>query len=329
MRHLVISDILRFLSRPLTRLAVAGLLLAIASAFVFSTLHFGGDVAAAQRRAAATAADQTARKAEMLTALRDECLRRNPGPAESAQCPTPRQVTEESKISAATVYHDPQFHFTKQLRFALTGATWALGGVFFLLGASFVGADWQTRAMFPILARFPRHRTVFGSRILTLAVCTAAIAVCGMAFIWAGAAAAADLRGTFDGHVAWFSLLGRTIRDVALIVFGAEAGLVLAAAFRRTVVSPLVVAVALGIQWLVLRQWPDLRRYSLNAAVHAVDAGHYTIWQAKIVLLPDGSETGHPVQTQVSLAAGAALLAIYLLALAIPLILSIRRRNVL
>jgi hypothetical protein len=90
-----------------------------------------------------------------------------------------------------------------------------------------------------------------------------------------------------------------------------------------------VVAVALGIQWLVLRQWPDLRRYSLNAAVHAFDAGHYTIWQPKIVLLPDGSETGHPVQTQVSLAAGAALLAIYLLALAIPLILSIRRRNVL
>lgn len=119
--------------------------------------------------------------------------------------------------------------------------TWAaiLAMTAFVVGASFVGAEWSTGGMMNLLLWRPQRLKVLGTKLAALLAGAAALSV-AVAVLWTGLfALIASLRGTLAGMTggAWQSVALTELRGLILILVAAAVGFGLASLGRHTALA--------------------------------------------------------------------------------------------
>ena len=235
MRALVAGEVQRLLARRLVRVLAGLSFLAIALAGVLVFVNTD-DISSAELEAR-----QSRAFAEF-----EECLERGgpqPGRREvpDARGPGGQVAVEERCGIAVGDLEDPRFALA-DVKGILQGTTGPLVVVAWLLGASSIGADWQSRTITTLLTWEPRR-----ARVLLAKASASAIVACGFALV-AGAVLvavllpSAYLHGTTAGTGGTFgrSRAGVVLSSTALIAIASTLGFAVASIGRNT-------AAALGI----------------------------------------------------------------------------------
>ena len=142
---------------------------------------------------------------------------------------------------AAGRVDDPRFEL-RSLKGILQGTTAPLVVVAWLIGASVIGSDWQTRTITTVLTWEPRRARVLLTKALACIVVATAFAVAAQALLAAALLPSAYLHGTTAGTGGdWLrSVLGVVGRGAGLVAIAAAVGFSVASIGRNT-------AAALGI----------------------------------------------------------------------------------
>jgi hypothetical protein len=152
-------------------------------------------------------------------------------------------------VTTAADYGDQVSYFVDKQPFNL--ATEGLDGaqatafltvaLAFLIGATFIGAEWGSRSLVALLFWEPRRRRVMGAKLAVLATAVTALAGAAQAAWWAGAKLLAAQRGSAEVPPGfWGDYLGTAGRGVFVTLVAGLLGFGLAHAVRHT-------AAALGI----------------------------------------------------------------------------------
>lgn len=143
-------------------------------------------------------------------------------------------------------YRDPRFHLTA-LRDVFLGTAFVLVVGGWLLGASFMGAEWHAGTLATLLAWEPRRLRVFVAKLAAAAAVLFLLALVLQAVLGLFLAAAAAIRGTTEGADAeWLrSVSGVAVRVAGLTAMGGAMGFAIATIGRNT-------AAALGVGFAYL-----------------------------------------------------------------------------
>ncbi|MBU2663187.1 ABC transporter permease [Actinoplanes bogorensis] len=136
----------------------------------------------------------------------------------------------------------PTFDFRENFPNMVTTLAALLALVAFIVGASFVGAEWSSGGMMNLLLWRPQRLKVLGTKLAALLVFFTALTVVFSA-VWTGLfVGIAELRGSTDSMTsgAWQSIGLMELRGLALVLVGAAVGFGLASLGRHT-------AMALGV----------------------------------------------------------------------------------
>lgn len=136
-------------------------------------------------------------------------------------------------------YLDSTFDFRAKFPDMITTYAAILALAAFVIGASFIGAEWTSGGMMNLLLWRPQRLKVLGTKLLALLSLTAALAVAGVA-AWTGVfALIASLRGSTESMTAgaWQSLLLTEVRAVVLVLAAAAIGFGLASLGRHTALA--------------------------------------------------------------------------------------------
>ncbi len=226
------SEARRFVHRRFIRLLVAliaiGFLTGITIAWVQHARTTPELLAQAQERIQDDVDQQNS--------YRDECLKEDIPPGMSAEefCGPP--FTAENFGADATYYLPKQpFPADPGIADAATGIGFAVAAVMFLLGATWIGAEWSTRSMMALLFWEPRRLKVAAVKLAVLIASVAVIAAV-VQLLWLGAGfALAATKGTttLSPHF-WNDLVGLQCRAVLLAVLSSVGGFALANLLRNT-----------------------------------------------------------------------------------------------
>lgn len=232
------AEALRLWSRRLLRvllaLAALGLLGGVALASTQYAKPSPAVQADAERRlAAAVAESEAARQGCLDQGIPDDFPDGEPVPTVEEFCGPP--VTAENFGGIEQFIDKRPFELADEGANGLLGVAGGLGALGFLLGATYVGAEWSTRSMVALLFWEPRRYRVMAVKLLVLAGALAAGAVVVQA-AWLGAAQLlAQVRGTGaspDG--VWGDLLAGAGRGVLLVVLAGLLGFGVANLLRNT-----------------------------------------------------------------------------------------------
>ena len=232
--RLVGADLHRFRSRRFIQVLVGLAVLGWIAALLISLTQFGvpdaGDYAAAEER--------IEQEVEIGNGFRQECLD-NPPTDVPDDMPVEQVCGPEM---TADDYRVEDFLGKAPFDFASAGQAGAIGFaaasaiVAFLIGATWIGAEWSTRSLVALLFWETRRFRVFGSKI---AVLIGAATLFGVAAQAGWVVMGSILRATVgvddplpDGF--WAELLAIQARAVLLTVFAALAGFGLANLVRNT-----------------------------------------------------------------------------------------------
>jgi ABC-type transport system involved in multi-copper enzyme maturation permease subunit len=230
--RLLRAELHRFRSRRFIQMLIGVALLGWLAVLVISLTQYGvpseADYAEAQQR--------TEQEVEIANSFRQQCL---------DDPERPDGVTVEDVCGPAMTAED--FHasdFLDKAPFDLAGS--GAGGAMafaavaailaFLIGATWIGAEWSTRSLVALLFWETRRSRVFGSKIAVLigaAAVFGAVAQAGW-LIMAQILSATVGSGTELPAGFWSELLGIQARSVLLTVFAALAGFGLANLVRNT-----------------------------------------------------------------------------------------------
>ncbi|MEU8260869.1 ABC transporter permease subunit [Micromonospora sp. NPDC048999] len=147
--------------------------------------------------------------------------------------PPPREAFE------ARWYLPPTFDFRKQFGDSLTIFAAILALVGFVVGASFVGAEWNTGGMMNLLLWRPKRLTVLLTKLAALLTGAFAVAL-PTALLWLGGF---WLAGTYRGNTekmtsgVWQSFALTGLRGIVLVLVMATAGFALASLGRHTAMA--------------------------------------------------------------------------------------------
>lgn len=132
-------------------------------------------------------------------------------------------------------YSDPRFHLTA-LRDVFLGTAFILVVGGWLLGASFMGAEWHAGTLATLLTWEPRRLRVFVAKFAAAAAVLFLLAVALQAILGLVLAAAAALRGTTEGADAeWLrSVSGVAVRVAGLTAMAGAMGFAIATIGRNT-----------------------------------------------------------------------------------------------
>jgi hypothetical protein len=149
----------------------------------------------------------------------------------------------------------------------------------FLIGATFVGAEWSSRSMVALLFWEPRRLKVMGVKIAVTAAAAALLAVIAQVLWWATAEVIARTRGDRDGLPAdfWSDLYGQQGRTVLFVALAALLGFGVANLIRNTGASLGVGFVYFAIIETAVRGFrPGWQEWLLtdNAAALILNGGH-------------------------------------------------------
>lgn len=237
MRGLLAGELRRVLARRLVRvlalLAVAGIALAGVLVFVRTEKVDAGQLAgrrrAAQQRIEACVRNGTYAPPELATeseAHREDYCRLGP----------PAQV------------RDARFKL-RELKGVLQGTTAPLVVVAWLIGASVIGADWQSRTVTTLLTWEPRRVRVLLAKALACIAVAAVFAVLTEALLGAALLPSALVHGTTAGTGStWLrSVAGVVLRGTALVSIATAVGFAVASVGRNT-----AAALGLGFAYFVV-----------------------------------------------------------------------------
>jgi ABC-type transport system involved in multi-copper enzyme maturation permease subunit len=232
----------RLVKRRFTKLFVGGAMLAlaaIAAGVFFSNQKVGADeIATAKARAQAEYQQQLQRSSQEKAQC--EAAQGTPqasqyGPCDQIYVPTEQDFQYQWYMPAT-------FNFRESFPDMVTTLAALLGVAAFLVGASFVGAEWSSGGMMNLLLWRPQRLRVLGAKLAALLVGFTALTV-ALAVIWTGAfLAIANTRGTTTGLTsgAWQSIGLMELRALALVLVAGAFGFGLASLGRHT-------AMALGV----------------------------------------------------------------------------------
>lgn len=227
--------------RAVRYLVLAGLLVLVA--VVVGTFLSNQKIDPAAWDAAERTAEQEFRNAVVWTQQwQAECERSHAsGAPDLNQFPSDcAEITIPARADfPAEYYLPPTFGFRDE--FPATFYTFAsvMALVFFLAGASFVGAEWSSGAMMNLLLWRPQRLRVLFTKLAALLTGTLAVTVLAVLLWTAAYWLVAQLRGTPDGVTAgaWRSFALTELRSVVLVVSAAAAGFGLASIGRHTALA--------------------------------------------------------------------------------------------
>ncbi|MFI5493248.1 ABC transporter permease subunit [Actinoplanes sp. NPDC051859] len=219
----------RFTKRRFTRFFVLGLVLvlgAISVGMFFTNQKSTPEVvAAAEKEAEASFQRDLAMSVEQnkICAIQPECT----------------QWTPTREDYQAEWYMPSTFNFKKHFGAMATTLAALLAVLAFVLGASFVGAEWSSGGMMNLLLWRPQRIKVLSTKLAALLVVLTGITVV-LSAVWTGIfAVIANLRGTLDGMTsgAWQSMLLMELRGLVLVLVFGAVGFGLASIGRHTAVA--------------------------------------------------------------------------------------------
>jgi ABC-2 type transport system permease protein len=143
---------------------------------------------------------------------------------------------DESNIRVADFIDRPPFELAEALPAGAIAVAVATAMLAFLIGATFVGAEWSSRSMVALLFWEPRRLKVMGVKLAVTAIFAALLAVVTQAVWWGSAEIMARTRGNRDGLPAdfWQDLFGQQGRSVLFVVLMALLGFGIANLVRNT-----------------------------------------------------------------------------------------------
>jgi ABC-type transport system involved in multi-copper enzyme maturation permease subunit len=146
----------------------------------------------------------------------------------------------------AQYYMPPTFNFRKNFGDMVTTLASILAVAAFVIGASFVGAEWSSGGMMNLLLWRPQRLKVLNTKLAALLVLLTGVTVV-LSALWTGAfALIASLRGTLDAMTsgAWQSFLLMELRGLVMVLVAGAVGFGLASIGRHTAVA---MGVAIGV----------------------------------------------------------------------------------
>jgi ABC-2 type transport system permease protein len=145
----------------------------------------------------------------------------------------------------------PTFDFLEAFPLFISVLALVLAAAGFVIGSSFVGAEWSSGAMMNLLLWRPRRLQVLGTKLAALLAVTAVASIV-LSALWTGAfALIAAVRGTFDGMTsgAWQSMMLTELRGLIAVLVVTAIGFGLASVGRHTAVAlGVVIAGAVALQ---------------------------------------------------------------------------------
>ncbi|WP_433298670.1 ABC transporter permease subunit [Actinoplanes sp. CA-030573] len=236
----------RLVKRRFTKLFVgcALLVLAAIAAGVFLSNQKAGPETIAQAKADAQNSYQQA--LADTNRLIDEC-RAAQGTAKAGDYPPNCEIQLPTPSDFDPRWYMPAtFDFKESFPGMVTTLAAVLAVVAYIIGASFVGAEWNSGGMMNLLLWRPKRLQVLGTKLATLLVATTALTVV-LAAIWTAVFYfIAQARGTTAGMTdgAWQSIGLTELRALGLVLVTAAVGFGLASIGRHTATA---LGVAIGV----------------------------------------------------------------------------------
>ncbi|MEV8507250.1 ABC transporter permease subunit [Actinoplanes sp. NPDC051475] len=229
----------RLTKRRFTRFFVIGVVVVLAAIAVGMFLTHEKNtpevVAAAQAKA-----DSEFQQATVQAEAERKACATQPG-ADCTQMWTPTREDFQAEW-----YMPPTFNFRKQFGEMETTLAAILALAAFVIGASYVGAEWSSGGMMNLLLWRPQRLKVLNTKLSALLVVLTGVTVV-LSAVWTGIfALTANLRGTLGGMTsgAWQSILLMELRGLVLVLFAGALGFALASLGRHTAVA---MGVAIGV----------------------------------------------------------------------------------
>ncbi|MDG4768295.1 ABC transporter permease subunit [Solwaraspora sp. WMMD406] len=266
------AELRRLVKRRFVRYLVLAGLLVLAAVAAGTFLTNQKLDAAAYAEAERTAEREYQLSITWTEQWRAECERsKTSGGADAGQFPPDcASITPPPRESFLAEHYLPAtFEFRDQFPATLHTFSSLLTLVFFVVGASFVGAEWTSGGMMNLLLWRPRRLQVLFTKLAALLTGTIAVTVPAVGVWTAAHWVTAVLRGDPDGMTggAWQSFALSESRVLVLVAAAAAVGFGLAAIGRHT-------ALALGgvLAFLVLGQ------SALGFLAELVDARYVEAW---------------------------------------------------
>lgn len=224
--------------RYLVLAALVVLVAVVAGTFLSNEKVDAGAVAQAER----TAEREFDRAVEATAQWRADCERSHASGAPDLNQFPPNCadiVPPTRDMFPAEYYLPPTFVFRDEFPATLYTFTSLLVLVFFVAGASFVGAEWTSGAMMNLLLWRPQRLRVLFTKLAALLTGVLAVSVPAVALWTAAYWLTALLRGSAEGVTAdaWRSFALTELRSVVLVVAAAAAGFGLASIGRHTALA--------------------------------------------------------------------------------------------
>jgi hypothetical protein len=229
---LVRAEVHRFLARRFIQVLLALALAGWAAALLVSLVAF--ETPTPERLAEARATQQE--QIELANEGREQCLADPSRPADvvPADWCGPPATTEQLPLS---LFLEPEpFSLSADGTTGAVSVAALAAALAFLVGGTFVGAEWSTRSMVALLFWETRRPRVMAAKLLVTAVASAVLGLLGQA-LWLGLATL--LQSVVGDGVTppagfWSELLGTQGRGVLLTVLGGLLGFGLTNLLRNT-----------------------------------------------------------------------------------------------
>jgi ABC-2 type transport system permease protein len=229
----------RLTKRRFTRFFVLGTLLVLAA--IVAGMFFTNHKASPERLATAQAEADSQYQSAVQQAAKEttDCQAAQGTPAAQNYPPCDQIYQPVRDDFRAEWYMDPTFNFREQFGFLVTALAALLAVTAFVIGATFVGAEWSSGGMMNLLLWRPRRLQVLGTKLGALLVSLAAFTAVVSA-VWTGLfVLIAQLRGTLAGMTsgAWQSILLMELRGLVLVLAAGAVGFGLASLGRHTAMA--------------------------------------------------------------------------------------------
>jgi len=225
----------RLTKRRFTRFFSLGVVLVLIA--IVAGMFFTNHKVTPERMAAAQVeADQQYQQAiKESAASKQQCLTSSPNP--DVDCAN--WYEPQPSDFQAEWYMPSTFLFEEQFPLLVTALAAILAVAAFVIGATFVGAEWHSGGMMNLLLWRPRRLQVLSTKLGALLVALTAATVVLSAIFTAALALVADLRGTLDGMTSgtWQSFALMELRGLVVVLVAGAVGFGLASIGRHTAVA--------------------------------------------------------------------------------------------
>jgi ABC-type transport system involved in multi-copper enzyme maturation permease subunit len=316
MPNLLLAELRRLTARRAVRLLVLGALAIIliveVRAFVVSDRNL-----AAARRAAAEQQANIENKLSDPTGICETLKAKNEAPPD-IDCASPRGQELAQRVvlsgpSAGDLFHDPRLFAKTALPSGARGVLIGMAIIAFLVGATYVGAEWHAGTMQALLFWEPRRGRVLLAKGVALVAVTIAATAALQLLVYGLTYTVAATRGTTDGVTAGLqmSVLLLALRGMVVVVCTALLGFGVAGLARVTAASMGVAFVYFVILENLMRALrPGWQRFLFSENVSAVVEKSWPVMPAHHQR--QDSFTGNDVFYHLSGVRGTVTLAVYL-----------------